>query len=43
MLIDALHRDPFLRYLEAAPVDGEPVTVEEKAATAEVEVKRRYA
>lgn len=39
-LIDALHRDPFLRYLEAAPADDEPVTVEEDAAIAEVEADR---
>ena len=26
-----MHVDPFLRYLEAAPVDDEPVTVEEDA------------
>ena len=35
-----MHRDPFLRYLEAAPVDDEPVTVEEDAAIAEVEADR---
>ena len=39
-LIDDLHRDPFLRYLEAAPADDEPVTVEEDAAIAEVEADR---
>lgn len=36
-----MQRDPFLRYLEAAPVDDEPVTVEEHAAIAEVEADRR--
>jgi hypothetical protein len=35
-----LHTDPFLRYLEAAPADDEPVTVEEDAAIAEVEADR---
>lgn len=39
--IDALQRDPFLRYLGAAPVDDEPVTVEEDATIAEVEADRR--
>ena len=33
--------DPFLRYLEAAPADDEPVTPEEEAAIAEVEADRR--
>lgn len=36
-----MSRDPFLRYLEAAPVDDEPVTVEEDGAIAEVEADRR--
>jgi hypothetical protein len=36
-----LSRDPFLRYLESAPVDDESVTVEEEAAIAEVEGDRR--
>jgi hypothetical protein len=35
-----LQRDPLLRYLEAAPVDDEPVNVEEDAAIAEVEADR---
>lgn len=35
-----MQRDPFLRYLEAAPVDDEPVTVEEHAAITEVEADR---
>jgi hypothetical protein len=33
--------DAFLRYLEAAPIDDEPVTPEEEAAIAEVEADRR--
>jgi hypothetical protein len=33
--------DPFLRYLDAARADDEPVTVEEDAAIAEVEGDRR--
>ena len=33
--------DPFLRYLEAAPIDDEPVTPEEEVAIAEVEADRR--
>jgi hypothetical protein len=32
--------DQFLRYLDAAPVDDEPVTAEEEAAIAEVETDR---
>jgi hypothetical protein len=39
-LIDALARDPFLRFLHDAPVDDEPVTAEEEAAIAEVERDR---
>lgn len=35
-----MHRDPFRRHLEAAPVDDEPVTVEEEAAIAEVDADR---
>ncbi|HEY3551731.1 MAG TPA: hypothetical protein VGK68_11805 [Gaiellaceae bacterium] len=35
-----MHHDPFLRYLEEAPVDDEPVTPEEEAAIAEVEADR---
>jgi hypothetical protein len=36
-----LHHDPFLRYLEEAPVDDESITPEEEAAIAEVEGDRR--
>ncbi len=35
-----LRSDPFLRYLDQAPADDEPVTVEEEAAVAEVEADR---
>jgi hypothetical protein len=38
--VEALRRDPFVRYLDAAPVDDEPVTPEEEAAIAEVEADR---
>ena len=39
-LIDAFATDPFLRFLDAAPVDDEPVTAEEMAAVAEVQRDR---
>jgi hypothetical protein len=38
--VEALRTDPFVRYLDAAPVDDEPVTPEEEAAVAEVEADR---
>jgi hypothetical protein len=38
--VDASHRDPFVRFLAAAPLDDEPVTAEEEAAVAEVEAGR---
>jgi hypothetical protein len=38
--IDAFDSDPFLRFLDAAPVDDEPVTAEEEASIAEVERDR---
>jgi hypothetical protein len=38
--IDALRDDPLVRYLDAAPVDDEPVTAEEEAAIAEAEADR---
>jgi len=38
--IDAQRADPLVRFLDAAPVDDEPVTAEEEAALAEVEVDR---
>jgi hypothetical protein len=38
--IEAQRSDPFLRFLDAAPLDDEPVTAEEEAALAEVEADR---
>jgi hypothetical protein len=38
--VEALRNDPFLRFLDQAPVDDEPVTTEEEAAMAEVEADR---
>jgi hypothetical protein len=38
--VEALRRDPFLRFLDAATIDDEPVTAEEEAAIAEVEADR---
>lgn len=38
--LKALRSDPFLHYLDAAPIDDEPVTAEEEAAIAEVEADR---
>lgn len=38
--VEAMRSDPFLRYLDAAPVDDEPVSAEEEAAVAEVEADR---
>ncbi len=38
--IEALRSDPFLRFLDDAPTDDEPVTAEEEAAVAEVEADR---
>lgn len=38
--IDARRTDPFLRFLDAAPLDDEPVSPEEEAAVAEVEADR---
>jgi len=38
--IEALRSDPFLRFLDEAPIDDEPVTAEEEAALAEVEADR---
>jgi hypothetical protein len=36
----AFASDPFVRFLDAAPLDDEPVTAEEEAAVAEVERDR---
>ena len=38
--IDAQRTDPFLRFLDAAPIDDEPVSPDEEAALAEVEADR---
>jgi len=38
--IEARRTDPFVRFLDAAPLDDEPVTAEEEAALAEVEADR---
>jgi hypothetical protein len=38
--IEILRTDPFVRFLDAAPIDDEPVTPEEEAAVAEVEADR---
>lgn len=38
--VEAMRSDPFVRYLDAAPFDDEPVSAEEEAAVAEVEVDR---
>jgi hypothetical protein len=38
--IESLRNDPFVRYLDAAPIDDESVTDEEGAAVAEVEADR---
>jgi hypothetical protein len=39
-LIETRREDLFLRYLDSAPLDDEPVTSEEAAAVAEVEADR---
>jgi hypothetical protein len=38
--IDALRSDPLVRFLDAAPVDDEPVTPDEEAAVAEADAAR---
>jgi hypothetical protein len=38
--IEILRTDPFVRFLDAAPIDDEPVSPEEEAAVAEVEADR---
>ena len=38
--IDAQRSDPFVRFLDSAPVDDEPVTPEEAAAVAEAADER---
>jgi hypothetical protein len=39
--VDEIGKDPFLQYLEAAPIDDEPAAPDEEAAVAEVEADRR--
>lgn len=39
--LEILRSDPLVRFLDAAPIDDEPVTPEEEAAIAEVETDRR--
>jgi hypothetical protein len=39
-LIDTLPSDPFVRFLEAAPIDDEPVSAEEETAVAEIAADR---
>jgi len=38
--IDAQRTDPLLRFLDAAPIDDEPVSSDEEAALAKVEADR---
>ena len=38
--IDLLRNDPFVRFLDAAPVDDEPITAEDEEALAGVEADR---
>lgn len=38
--IDMLRNDSLVRFLEAAPIDDEPIAVDDKQALAEVEVDR---
>ncbi len=38
--LDALRNDPLLRFLDAAPLDDEPVAPDEQAAVAEAEADR---
>jgi hypothetical protein len=38
--IDALRGDPLVRFLDAAPVEDEPITPEEEAAVAEADADR---
>lgn len=39
--IDMLRNDPLVRFLEAAPIDDEPIAVDDKQALADVEADRR--
>lgn len=38
--IEILRTDPFVRFLDEAPIDDEPVTADEAAAVAEVDADR---
>ena len=38
--IEALRSDPLVRFMDAAPVDDEPITPEEEPAIAEAETER---
>ena len=38
--IEIVRTDPFVRFLDEAPIDDEPVTAEETAAVAEVDADR---
>lgn len=38
--IDMLRNDPLVRFLEAAPIDDEPIAVDDKQALADVEADR---
>ena len=38
--IDAQRTDPFVRFLDAAPIDDEALTAEEEAAVAETDADR---
>lgn len=38
--IESLRTDRFVRFLDEAPIDDEPVTAEEEAAVAEVDADR---
>ena len=38
--IDALRNDPLVRFLDAAPIDDEPITAEEKQGLADVAADR---
>ena len=41
--IDTLRNDPFVCFLDAAPVDDEPITAEDEQAFADVEADRAAA
>ena len=41
--IDVLRNDPLVRFLDAAPIDDEPITAEDVQAIADVEADRAAA